>query len=88
MENVEFNVIALTETSGIHLVIQCPFCAKIHIHGAGKKGEPLAYGGQAPHCAGLNPPGYCLVPPPSGAVELALRTNLKRRAKLEKGVTL
>lgn len=85
---MDFNVIALAATDGIHLVIQCPFCAKIHLHGAGKKGEPLAYGGRVPHCVGLEPPGYILVPPPSGAIELALRASLKRRAKLEKGVTL
>lgn len=85
---MDFNVIGLLAKDGIHLVILCPFCAKVHLHGAGKRPDPVAYGGRVPHCAGLDAPGYTIVPPPSEVVELTLRENLKRRAKLEKGVTL
>jgi hypothetical protein len=85
---MNFDVIGLLAQDGIHLVILCPFCARIHLHGAGKRPDPIAYGERVPHCERENSGAYTIVAPPTPEIEEQLRVNLKRRAKLEKGVTL
>ena len=84
-----FNVIGLTASDGIHFVILCPFCGKIHLHGAGTPGG-VVYGPRASHCSTPSPevPGYMIVQPPNAEVERMLREGLRRRAKKEKGVTV
>lgn len=85
---MEFVVIGMPSKDRVHLVILCPFCGEIHLHGAGKPLEELAYGARVPHCVGLKTtPSYTIVPAPSVEVEDVLRESIKRKAA-KKGVTL
>lgn len=84
-DGVEFIAIGLSARDGVHLVILCPFCADIHLHGAGR---PVQYGGRAPHCIGLpSAASYTVVPAPSVEIEAVLRKNLKRMVA-KKGVQI
>jgi hypothetical protein len=85
-----FRVIGLITPDYVHFVILCPFCGELHLHGAGKNPDDIAYGPRAPHCSVPSPevPGYTIVPPPNAEVERMLRDGLRKRAKKEKGVTI
>lgn len=86
---MEFNAIGLLSKDRVQLIIQCPFCAEIHLHGAGEADGPIAYGPRVPHCQEITKTSnsYTIVPAPSIEVEDILRVNLKRRAA-KKGVAL
>ena len=86
---MDFCAIGLLSKDRVHLIIQCPFCGEIHLHGAGRADDPIAYGPRVPHCQGIikTSNSYTIVPAPSIEVEDVLRTNLKRRAA-KRGVIL
>jgi hypothetical protein len=87
--SVDFCVIGLLSKDRVQLIIQCPFCGEIHLHGAGQADGPIAYGSRVPHCQEIakTSNSYTIVPAPSIEVEDVLRANLKRRAA-KKGVQL
>jgi hypothetical protein len=57
----------ITEHNGVWMVVTepCPYCGKVHVHGAGPSHEVPMLGHRAAHC--INEPattGYILIPRP------------------------
>jgi len=88
---LKMQVIGLVSKDKVHLVIQCPLCGKIHLHGAGEKGDKIAYGDRGCHCSSGSTSinlDYTIIQPPSKEVEALLRENIKGRVKREKGISI
>lgn len=85
---MEFSAIGILSKDRIHLVILCPFCAEIHLHGAGGPPGGVRYGPRVPHCSKLSTAtSYTIVTAPTPEIYDRFREGIKRMAA-KAGVSL